>query len=96
MNFQQVQLELECVTAKGVQEKEALLTGSLIGQLADADYLQIDDFHADGVVATGVVVGCILIAGEQLIQVTQMAIRSVVDLGYHGQLQNFEYDRRNG
>ncbi|KAL1373574.1 hypothetical protein pipiens_000810, partial [Culex pipiens pipiens] len=63
-----VQLELECGTAEGVQEKEALLTGSLIGQLADADYLQIDDFHADGVVATGVVVGGILIAGDQLLQ----------------------------
>lgn len=79
-----------------MQEKEALLTGSLIGQLADADYLQIDDFHADGVVATGVVVGGILIAGDQLLQVTQMAIRSAVDFGYHGQLQNLDYDRRNG
>lgn len=83
-------------TAEEVQEKKALQTGSLIGQLADADYLQIDDFYADSVVATGVAVGGILIAGDQLLQLTQMAIRSVVNLGYHGQLQNFDYDRRNG
>ena len=57
-----------------MEEKEALQTGALVSQLADAVKHQIDDLLADGVVATGVVVGCILLASDELLGVEQLAV----------------------
>jgi hypothetical protein len=47
--------------AKGVKDHETLQTRALIGQLADAVQDQVNDFTADGVVATSVVVGSVFL-----------------------------------
>ena len=45
------------LTAKAVEDQEALETSTLIGQFTDSVEYEINDFLADGVVATSVVVG---------------------------------------
>merc|ERR1712072_1269133 len=49
-------------STEGVEDKETLKTGTLIGKLSDSVKDKIDDFFTDGVVTTGVVVGGILFA----------------------------------
>jgi len=63
-----------------VEDEEALQTGTLVGQLADAIKYQIDDLLADGVVATGVVVGRILLAGDELLWVKQLTVSTSANL----------------
>jgi len=70
-----------------VEDKESLETGALVSQLADAVQDQVDDFLADGVVATGVVVGGVLLASDQLLGVEQLTVCSGADLIDHGGLQ---------
>ena len=57
-----------------MEDEEALQTSALVSQLADAVKHQIDDLLADGVVATGVVVSCILLASDELLGVEQLAV----------------------
>jgi hypothetical protein len=45
------------LTAEAVEDQEALETSTLIGQFTDSVEYEINDFLADGVVATSVVVG---------------------------------------
>ena len=61
-------------TTEAVEEQEALETGALIGQLADTIKDQIDKLLADGVVTTGVVVGGIFLAGDQLFGVEELTV----------------------
>ena len=49
--------------ARGVVHEEALEAGARVGELADAVEGQVEDFLADGVVAAGVIVGRVLLAG---------------------------------
>ena len=49
-----------------MEHKESLETSALVGKLANAIQNQVDDFFANGVVATSVVVGGILLAGDEL------------------------------
>jgi len=44
-----------------VEDEEALQTGALVSQLADAVEDKVDDLLADGVVTTGIVVGGVLL-----------------------------------
>ena len=43
-------------------------------QLSDSVHHQVDDLLADGVVSSGVVVGSILLASDQLLRVEQLAV----------------------
>merc|ERR1712023_193668 len=52
-------------TTNGVEDEEALETGAVVGQLADAVEDEVNDLLADGVVATSVVVGGVFLAGDQ-------------------------------
>ena len=61
-------------TTEAVEEQEALETGALIGQFADAVENQIDELLADGVVTTGVVVGGIFLAGDQLFGMEELTV----------------------
>merc|ERR1712157_11718 len=67
-------------TTEGVEDKETLKTGTLIGKLSDSVKDKIDDFLTDGVVTTGVVVGGIFFAGDQLFGVEQLAVGTGTDL----------------
>merc|ERR550534_3268431 len=67
-------------TTEGVEDKETLETGTLIGKLSDSVEDKVDDFFTDGVVTTGVVVGGILFAGDQLFGVEQLTVGTGTDL----------------
>ena len=74
-------------TANGVEEEEALEAGAVVRELADAVEHEVDDLLADGVVAAGVVVGRILLAGDELLRVVQLAVGAGADLVDHGRLE---------
>src|SRR5688572_30316577 len=57
-----------------------LETSALIGQLADAVEHDVDDLLANCVVATGVVVGGILLTGDQLLRVEELAVSTRANL----------------
>lgn len=57
-----------------VEDEESLEPRALVGQLPDPVQHQVDDLLADCVVATRVVVGGVLLAGDQLLRMVQLAI----------------------
>ena len=67
-------------TSEGVEDQESLETGALISQLPDSVQDKVDDLLADGVVTTSVVVGCVLLTGDQLLGVEKLAVSSSPDL----------------
>jgi len=67
-------------TTEGVEDKETLETGTLIGKLSDSVEDKVDDFFTDGVVTTGVVVGGILFAGDELFGVEKLTVGTGTDL----------------
>eukprot|EP00955_Chlamydomonas_euryale_P116152 366399-Chlamydomonas_euryale.AAC.58 len=60
-------------TTDGVEHQEALQASALVCQLTDAVEGQVNNLLANGVVATGKVVGSILLARDQLLGVEQLA-----------------------
>merc|ERR1712072_907849 len=74
-------------TADGVEDHEALETGALVGKLTEAVEREVDDLLANGVVATSVVVGCILLAGDELLGVVELTVGAGADLIDHGGLK---------
>ena len=68
-------------TTEGVEDEEALETSTVVGELADTvEDLRSIDLLANGVVATGVVVGSILLAGDHLLRVEELAVGTGADL----------------
>lgn len=63
-----------------VEDQETLETSAAIGNAADAVQDLVDQLLADGVVATSVVVGGILLAGDHLLGVEQRAVGTSADL----------------
>jgi len=63
-----------------VEDEETLKTGALVGQLTNAIKNQVDNFFADGVVTTSVVVGGILLASDQLLWVEELAVGTSTNL----------------
>lgn len=57
-----------------MEYKESLKTSAIVGQFPRAVKHKIDDLFADGVVATSVVVSGILLAGDELLRVVQLAV----------------------
>ena len=70
-----------------MEDHEALKTGAVISELADAVEHEINDLLADSIVATGVVVGGILFARNHLLGVVQLAVGSGADLVTHSGLE---------
>jgi len=70
-----------------VKDQEALETSAVVGQLAEAVKHKVDDLLADGVVTTGVVVGGILLAGDELLRVVELAVGASADFVAHSRLQ---------
>ena len=66
--------------AEGVEDEEALEASALVSELADPVKDEIDDLLADRVVAASVVVGGILLAGDELLRVEELAVRARADL----------------
>jgi hypothetical protein len=74
-----------------VEDQESLETSTLIRKLSDAVQNQINDFLSDGVVTTGVVVGCIFLASDQLFRVEQLAVCTSANLIYDSRLKIDEH-----
>ena len=49
-----------------MEDEESLEPGALVGKLPDPVQNQVNNLLADGVVTPGVVVGCVLLASDQL------------------------------
>jgi len=73
--------------ANSVEDHETLEAGAVVGELADTVEHEINDFLADGVVATGVVVGSIFLAGDDLLRVVELAVSAGADFVTHGGLE---------
>ena len=67
-------------TTEGVEDQEALETGTAVGNTADLVQNLVDKLLADGVVTSGVVVGSILLAGDHVLGVEQAAVGAGADL----------------
>ena len=63
----------------GVEDEEALQTSAVVRELADTVEAEVDDFLANGVVATSEVVGSVLLAGDQLLRVEELAVGASAD-----------------
>jgi hypothetical protein len=63
-----------------VEDQETLETGASIGNASDLVQDLVDQLLANGVVATGVVVGSILLAGDHLLGVEETAVGTSADL----------------
>ena len=70
-----------------MEDEEALETSALVGQLADAVQNQVNDLLSNGVVATGIVVGCILFASDELLRVEERTVGSSADLVNNSRLE---------
>ena len=71
----------------GVEDKESLKAGAVIGELPDAVKDKVNNLLSDGVVSTGVVVGGILLSGDDLLRVVELPVGSRADLVTDGGLQ---------
>ena len=74
-------------TSEGVEDQEALEAGAVVCELADAVEDEVDDLLADRVVPAGVVVGGVLLAGDQLLGVVELAVGACADLVDDGGLE---------
>jgi len=66
-------------TTSRVEDHESLETSAVISELSDAIKDEVDDLLADGVVTTGVVVGSILLAGDELLRVVELTVGASSD-----------------
>jgi hypothetical protein len=67
-------------TTEGVEDQETLETNAVVGNTADLVENALNQLLADGVVATGVVVGSILLSGDHHLRVEEVAVRTGSDL----------------
>jgi hypothetical protein len=67
-------------TTEGVENQETLETRAVIGNTADLVEDLVDQLLSDSVVATSVIVGSILLAGDHLLWVEKAAIGTSADL----------------
>lgn len=70
-----------------VKDQESLETAALVGNLSDSINGVFNDFLSDGVVSSGVVVGRILFAVDQLFRVEKLLVRSSSDFIQDGWFQ---------
>ena len=74
-------------TTEGVEDDEALETSAVIGLLSDTVEDQINDVFTDVDTATGIVVGSVFLAGDQLLWVVDLAVGASADFIDNGWFQ---------
>jgi len=74
-------------TSDGVEDHESLETGTVISELSDSVEAEVNDFLTNGVVATGEVVGGILLSGDELLWVEELSVGTSADLINDGGFQ---------
>lgn len=70
-----------------MEDEEPLEARTVVRQLAHSVQDQVDDFLADGVVTTGVVIRRVLLARDDLLRVVQLAVGASAHFVTHGRLQ---------
>ena len=70
-----------------MEDEESLEASALISQLPEPIQTKINHFFSDGVVSSSVVVGSILLAGDQLLRVKELSVGSSSDLINDGGLK---------
>ena len=73
--------------AKRMKDQESLQARAAIGQLSYAVKCGVDDFFADGVVSSCIIVRRVLLARDQLLWVKQLAVSAVSNFIDDGRLQ---------
>merc|ERR1711902_376755 len=63
-------------SSEGMEEKESLKSGALVGKLTDTVQDKIDNLLSDGVVAPGIVVSGVLLAVDELLRVVELLVSS--------------------
>jgi hypothetical protein len=82
-------------TTNGLVDHKALETSAVVGQLADAVENEVDNLLSNGVVTTGKVVGGILLAGDELLGVEELAVGAGADLVDNSGLEVDEHGTGN-
>ena len=82
-------------TTERVEDDEALETRTIVSKLSDTVQNKVDNFLTDGVVATAVVVGGVLLTRDQLLRVIDLAVSTGTDLINHSWLKIDEDGTRN-
>ena len=72
---------------KRMEDQKSLEASTVISQLADTVQDKVNNLLANGVVATGVVIGSILLASHKLFRVEQLAVGSSTDFINNGGLK---------
>ena len=70
-----------------MEHQESLETSALISKLSDSVEAEVNNFLADGVVASGEVVGGIFLSGDELLGVEELSVGSGPDLINDGGLE---------
>lgn len=74
-----------------MEDEETLKAGALISEFADSVEDEVDDFLADGVVATSIVVGGVLLSGDELLGMEQLSVCTSAHLIDYGGFQVYEH-----
>jgi len=82
-------------TSDGVEAHETLEASTLVGELAKAVEGEVDNLLTHGVMAAGVVVGRILLTGDELLRVVELAVGTGTDLIDHSRLEVEENGARD-
>ena len=75
---------------EGMKDEEALQAGAVVRHPPDPVHRDLNLLLADGVVAPGVVVSRVLLAGDQLLRMKELAVGPGSHLVHHGRLQIHE------
>ena len=67
-------------SSEAVEDEESLETSTLVSQLTDAVQDQVNKLFADCVVTSGVVVGGVLLASDELLRVEELAVGTSTNL----------------
>jgi hypothetical protein len=70
-----------------MENKETLEASAVVGEFADTIQDDIDNLLSNSVVSSGVVVGSVLLAADDLLGVVKMAVRPVTHFVAHSRLQ---------
>ena len=70
-----------------MEDQETLKSGTLVSELSHAVQDQVNDLLSNGVMSTGIVVGCIFLVGDQLFWVEELSVCSSSDLIYDSGFQ---------
>merc|ERR1711997_376662 len=82
-------------SSEGMEDQETLKTRTLVSQLSDSIEYKINDFLADGVMTSCIVIGSIFFSSYQLFRVEELTIGSSSYLIYNSRFEIDEYSTRD-